>query len=873
MQKRDFIESNFYVDDGLTSSDVTKDIIKLIQSTVDLCKKGNIRVHKFVSNNPEALQTLPESELGSGMTKLIKVDENLHRTLGLKWNTKTDEFLYEIDMPLQSNTRRSLLSSIASIFDPLGLITPVTIRGKILLQQCCKENLNWDQPLPEKLSSQWSTWCSSVNTIESINFRRCYKPDDFGDIVKGELHCFSDASSTAYGACVYLRLVNELGEATTTLVFAKSRVAPSNITTIPRLELQAAVLATSLVNFVKELLHNITINSTYYYTDSQIVLGYINNEVKRFHIFVANRVQEIRNSTMPEDWFYVPSSLNPADHASRGLTTSEMKTSSWNTGPPFLYIQPIFWPEQPVKPSMEELEATIEVRKAATSLRTETTTSILTRLERFSDWKRAVSLVSALQQHARRYNRTGPVDKVTSKRRAELTIIKMMQEKSFGDEIDCVLKNRPLAKSSSIYRLNPILDSEGILRVGGRLDASSYLDYNDKHPIILPKGCYLTRTIAHSIHDETAHQGKQSTLGQIRLRGYWIVGATSLVISIITNCITCKRIRKSTAGQQMATLPPKRIEPSPPFSYIGCDVFGPFHVKDRRTVIKRYGVIFTCMSSKAIHIEAMDDMTTDCFINTLRCLIAIRGPTRQIHTDRGTNFVGAAHELHRQLTKNKDLQKFSNKQNIEFVTNTPYSSHMGGIWERRIRAVRNALTGLLKGHEARLDSSSLRTLFYEVMALINCRPIAVANDGSILHPNMLLTMKSNVVLPPPGNFEESDVYCRKRWQQVQGLANEFWLRWKKEYLQSLQPRQKWSNKQPELSIGDLVLIKDDMIHRSEWPLGRITETIASKDGLIRKVKIALGTEHLDSKGKRITKQTHMVDRPIHKLVLIYRPDQ
>lgn len=351
-----------------------------------------------------------------------------------------------------------------------------------------------------------------------------------------------------------------------------------------------------------------------------------------------------------------------------------------------------------------------------------------------------------------------------------------MQKEHYSEEIDKLKTQKPLSKTCAIRKLSPFLDQDGLLRVEGRIANSRYLEYKEKHPVILPRSAQITTLLIRHLHHKAAHQGRRSTIGFIRLHGYWIVGIHTAVSSVIHNCVLYRNLRGKTEEQQMAPLPTKRIEETPPFTYVGCDIFGPFLIKERRMELKRYGAIFTCMALKAIHIELVDDLTTDAFINTLRGVITIRRPIRQIHTDRGTNFIGAANELHRRLKQDDKLQRFGEDNSLEFVTNVPYASQMGGIWEREIRSIRAVLEGLLKSHHTRLDTSSLRTLMYEVMAIINCRSITIDNDGTVLHPNMLLTMKSQVVLPPPGNFDETDVYSRKRWIQVQAMANEFWNR-------------------------------------------------------------------------------------------------
>ncbi|XP_032446364.1 uncharacterized protein LOC116737375 [Xiphophorus hellerii] len=319
----------------------------------------------------------------------------------------------------------------------------------------------------------------------------------------------------------------------------------------------------------------------------------------------------------------------------------------------------------------------------------------------------------------------------------------------------------------------------------------------------------------------------------------------------------------------MSDLPEDRMETTPPFSYCGIDCFGPFYVKEGRKELKKYGLLFTCMCSRAIHVEMLDDLTTDAFINALRCLISIRGHIRQIRCDQGTNFIGAKGEF---LNALKDCDKEQLKQyGCEFVLNTPSSSHMGGVWERQIRTIRSVLTAILDKTSKRLDSSSLRTFLYEVMAIVNSRPLTVENlsDSSLepLTPNHILMMKSSVILPPPGEFVSQDLYLRKRWRQVQFLANEFWTRWKKEYLLTLQQRQIWQRNKRNAKLNDIVILQEDSSPRNKWKLARVTEVYPSTDGRIRKVKLLLSDSTLDKDGKRTVKPVYL-DRPVHKTVLL-----
>lgn len=320
----------------------------------------------------------------------------------------------------------------------------------------------------------------------------------------------------------------------------------------------------------------------------------------------------------------------------------------------------------------------------------------------------------------------------------------------------------------------------------------------------------------------------------------------------------------------MADLPRERMESAPPFTYTGMDCFGPFYVKEGRKELKRYGLLFTCLCSRAVHIELLDDMTSDAFINALRAFIALRGNVRQLRSDQGTNFVGARGEFV-EAVKSMDPECLK-RLGCEFVMNTPSASHMGGAWERQIRTIRSVLTSILDQSSRQLDSSSLRTYLYEVMAIINSRPLTahLLTDPAgpqPFTPNHILTMKSSIILPPPGDFVREDLYLRRRWRRDQYLAEEFWSRWRKEYLLNLQERQKWHKIHRNAKVNDIVIVKDENLPRNEWKLAKVTEVYPSEDGHVRKLRVLMSDSALDKSGKRVMKPTYL-ERPIHKTVTL-----
>ena len=297
--------------------------------------------------------------------------------------------------------------------------------------------------------------------------------------------------------------------------------------------------------------------------------------------------------------------------------------------------------------------------------------------------------------------------------------------------------------------------------------------------------------------------------------------------------------------------------------------------------MKIYGFLFTCLASRAVHLETSSTLETVAFINALRRFLCRRGPIRQLRSDQGTNFVGAKHELKAAVAEldHERIKKELLKDNCDwftFMMNVPSSSHMGGVWERQTRSVRSVLSPLLQDNSLQLDDESLRTLMCEVEAIINSRPLTVdlladPSSPNPLTPNHLLTLKTKVVLLPPGVFPSADKFCRKRWRRVQHLANEFWSRWRKDYLLGLQQRQKWIAPRRDMCVDDIVIIKEDNAPRNRWQLARVVAVYQGSDGRVRTVKLALADACLDDRGRR-TSAVKFLERPIQKLVLLTSKD-
>ena len=799
---RDFVCQDFYVDDGCVSVPTDSEALSLLKETQSLLSKGNLRVHKVVSNSRALLDSLPEGD------KAPPAEDGIHKVLGIEWDTARDVMMIPLSCkPVVS--RRGMLSVIASIYDPIGFVSPILIDARLLLQSISSES--WDSPLSEDVSRRFIGWCTTLQRVGKIEIQRHIEPGF--NIASVEMHYFSDASTTAFAACCYARFKGTDGETSLSFIIGKCKVVPLKpVLTVPRLELMACVLSTQLAMVVrKELPWSAR---EFFWTDSNVALGYIRNTTARYKVFVANRVQTIHDRTDVKGWLHVGTKENPADDGSRGK-----QTKRWLEGPEFL-LDWTFEPESHSAPLPEAL---------CTNIKESDTMEI----KCFKNWfstKKVYAWVLRFVTNCR----SGPEKlsgdlSVTELCGAESFLFRLSQARHFSEEVDCLSKDKTISPSSPLFRLDCFLDEGKVLRVGGRLRQAAFSP-QETHPVVLSPKAEIVSLIVDHFHRKMKHQGRGMIMSEIRSSGLWIVKLSGMVKSVIQKCVTCQRLRGKPVEQKMSDLPPDRLSTEPAFTNVGCDCFGPFMVKNGRSRVKRYGLIFTCLASRAVHIEMCHSLTTDSFINAYKRFVSVRGPVSLLRCDRGTNFVGGY----------KDLVKMGCQ--VEF--NPPDSSHRGGVWERMIGVSRRVLEGILIEHGEQLDDESLLTILYETAGIVNSRPLCnVGSDSSDLVPlsvNQLLTMKQRVVVPPPACVDvQAAKYAITRWKRVQYLAGLFWTRWRKEFLAQYHQRSKWNKVRENLRENDIVLVVDDQIHRSFWKMARVVEVKTSSDNLVRSATLIL----------------------------------
>jgi len=431
----------------------------------------------------------------------------------------------------------------------------------------------------------------------------------------------------------------------------KSRCAPLREWPIPRLELQAAVLATRLHRTVISEL-DIEVNETRFWINSMTVLQYVRNTTRRFSTFVANSLTEVHETTIPEQWNFVPGDMNPADEGSRGMDIrSFYPDCRWWSGATFLQEPESMWPDKEVKEVPEDDK---EIIKEKNVMLTTDESSLEDLIQRHSSWHkllRTTSYVLRFIKHARKEKTTHKTLAVTLEEMnvACEVMIKHVQRTQYSQEISALTFVQQVKVHSKIANLNPIL-VDGIMRVGGRIHNAPVV-YDTAHPFILPKDHYVSTLIVRHYHKLLGHAGREHVLSAIR-QCYWIVNARSIVRRLLRECVTCRKRNAPVLTQMMADLPKERLTYTPyqpPFTYTGIDFFGPFYIKRGRGTEKVYGCIFVCFNSRAIHIEDVSSLETDTFIQALRRFMSVRGCPKEIWSDNGTNFVGAEKEIRRSI--------------------------------------------------------------------------------------------------------------------------------------------------------------------------------------------------------------------------------
>ncbi len=788
------ILSDFYMDDLITGADSIDKLVKIRETIHTTLLAASLPLRKYMANQPPVLATVNPADIAD--SNFLQFSNNLQSisVLGLTWNPKEDLFqiktnLRESDIPDQI-TKRIILSQVSRTFDPIGFISPITIRAKIILQSLWRESLKWDDPVSHSLAELYRKYVRDLQLLSKFKIRRPYFL--YSEVQNNESHSslilvgFSDASEKAYCACVYVcKLPSNPFESY--LVCAKTKVAPLKMRTIPQLELEAALLLSKLLNRVRMQL-SINLKNVFAFSDSQVVLGWLNTKHASLHIFERNRVCKISNLVPIQAWSYVESKINPADLATRGISVNLfLKNEIWLQGPSNVFVY----------------------------------------IYRFLYFKcKPCSLVPTLEEI----------------KLAESAVIKLIQQFYYQKEIDKLRNALPLPANSPLQALNPMLDKSNILRVGGRIRNARF-SYEKRHPIILPAKSHLVQIYIRYVHQKYFHATRSFTMNFVLSR-FWVIGGLKNVAKrIIFECTICKRYQGTTANQLMGDLPMDRISISRPFSIVGVDFTGHFMCKcvKHRSVkySKIYAAIFVCFSTRAVHIEVVSDLTTEAFFNTLKRFTARRGLPSTIYSDNGLNFVGTSNFF---LANQSELMKYAHSENFAWKFIPPRTPHCGGLWESAVKSAKYHLKRVTR--EQPLDFEEYATLFAQIEAILNSRPLSYRSinntDFEPITPGHFIAGDSLLSVPEPENPNLKHLKLSRRYTLLQQLLNSFWIPWKKDYLNQLQQRGKQKQARENIKSGNVVLIKNPGEAPTNWVMGRIKDVLPDAKGLVRHALVSLG---------------------------------
>ena len=724
--------------------------------------------------------------------------------------------------------------------------------------------VDWDETIDKDVWLKWERFLKELLHYDSFRVERFLLGKHSDKILQIEVHGFCDSSEVAYAAVVYAKMTTGTG-VQVKLLSAKSKVAPLKKVTIPRLELLSCLLLAKLITSVKNAIE-VEIELTRYicWSDAEIALYWLKNLKKEWRPWVENRVNEVRNLIDCEFWRHVPGKLNPADLATREGTVNDLLCDHWLRGPEFLVHDEELWPSQKDFGGPLPTHVLVEAKEDRSTLKTNVclnTTEVLSiqevvNLKKFSSFSRlcrvtafVIRFIANLKKSVeKKYDDVIKDDDVTvtELENAEIMWLRYSQETMMNDT-----KMSQLIKSLNLYQ-----DENSLYRSKTRLSESRELKTDVKFPIVLPSQGHLTKIIILDAHEKVLHMRTETTLNKLRTR-FWIIRGRQTVKNVISKCVICKVAQGRTLlPRPLPSLPSYRVCSEYPFQSIGLDFAGPLLVKDiylrYGNMHKAYVLLFTCATTRAVHLELTPDMGASSFLLTFRRFIGRKGCPKNIVSDNAKSFKSSA------------VKKFMRSNHIEWTFILERSPNWGGFYERLVKIMKDSLHKVVRN--AKLTFDELNTILVEIEAMMNSRPLSYFSEDDLepITPYHLLhgrniTGDFEYNLMSQKNMTECDTLT-KRAAYIRLLIKNYWSRFYNEYTVALRERvmyDKTKRSSTNLEVGDVVLIKEDKITpRGNWKRGRVTELLSGRDKVVRGAKLSVVTN-----GNKVA-----ISRPLIKLI-------
>ncbi|XP_037301660.1 uncharacterized protein LOC119191667 [Manduca sexta] len=684
------IKKKHYMDDYLDSYEDEHRAITIATQVRNIHREAHFELRKWTSNSPAVLKALGESP---NATEAVEI-ERTERVLGLIWRPQEDRLAFNLDLA--------------------RLVSPITVRAKQLLQEVWRRGTDWDDPIDDELSAAWVNWLTHLKQLSGVTVPRCYP--GYSRARKLQLHVFTDASESAYATALYWRAEDDDGRVTVTLLAAKARVAPLKLTSIPRLELQAAVLGARMAASVTQE-HSRQPESTTYWTDSKTTLCWIRTGARSYKPYVAHRIAAIEEHTQANQWRWVPTRYNVADDATRDVPDNFTREHRWFNGPEFLRDPPELWPAEETQLSTDTGEERVNT---ITERREKQYKEVLPDVNRFSNWNRYVRAAARVLQAVQHFKR-------------RVNTVHYKRTKAAASENPDWRRNEAAKNAAKRVVQAP---EERFVTLPAELQEEA------ERIIIKASQEAAFEEELRSLEKENPCQKKAGCVESVvnYCRQYkWVIRLRPTVKAVVRSCVKCRQ-RAATPPQPITgDLPPCRLaHHHRPFTYTGLDYFGPLTVTVGRSSQKRYVALFTCLTVRAVHLEVVHSLSTQGAIMALRRMTARRGSPAEIWSDNGTNFHGAEKELRNTLLAGAEQE--ASRRAIRWRFIPPGAPFMGGAWERLVRSVKTALTTVL--HEQRPHEETLSTLLAEVEFTVNSRPLTHVSvnpeDPEALTPNHFL---------------------------------------------------------------------------------------------------------------------------------------
>ena len=845
----------FYVDDLVSSKDSEEEVLDERSKVKKVLDEASMELHKWNSNSillkglfSDGEETLPEEET----------------VLGMVWDTTKDVIHVNNSRILKRlgnrNTKEEVYSVIAQIFDPMGLLSPYVLVAKGLLNRACAAKIDWKDKLPQHLMKDWEAWKEDLPKISEVKYDRYAS---FEGATEYELHGFCDASGEGLAACIYL-VSKGGGKVQSRLLRCKTRVNSNKPMSMPRREMCAAVLLALVMHIVAEAVKDLNITKKAYHTDSMNALFWIVSDHLNWPVFVANRKKQVRELSDPEEWFYIHTTQNPADLPSRGCSIDTLKDHTlFREGPGFLVTGEKQFlgkmdissmpegcrkelPKVALAAQAKEVEPRLNLRALISTSDTNSYYKIMKRtklvykavavLKVFFTGKRVP--VVPENWSMKRLEMDGVVDPENwSMKRLEMDWCRTVQHEHFEEEITYCKggkdqsgkKGPPLISALSLF-----WDEETqLLRCATRLQEAQ-LGYETVNPILMPKADEFTTMLITAVHQRVGHVGVKQTLASLRSE-FWVPQARRLVKKIVDRCVICRRVSASPFHlPPPPPLPKCRVTMSRPFTNTGVDFCGPFKLKRQG---KWYVAIFTCAVTRAVHFEAVQDLSAESFLLAFKRFIGRRGVPELVISDNAKTFKCVAKKL-KKVFDNPALQKYFTERRVRWHFYVQRAPWHGGFIETCVKLFKGVFKKLV-GY-SKLNSEEFRTMVIEAEQVVNSRPLTYLyedlKDGQPLTPAKMVHGYNLTDLPPIGRGGLKErLSLTKRAKLLERLQNTFWVEWSESYLNELAERH-FSQKVGKEDIrepkeGEVVLLKGEpLMPRNRWKLGVIKQVNKSVKG-------------------------------------------